>query len=55
MTAFSLLVKPAAKAIAHLGSRLTYEEVPLVQRPDSCPYLGHVPYFAPKQVKETTK
>lgn len=51
MTAFNLFAQPAAKAIAHLADRLTYEDVPLVERPDSCPYLGHVPYFAPKLTK----
>lgn len=48
MTAIKLIINPAAKAIARLGSTLTHEDVPLVQRPDTCPYLGHVPYFAPK-------
>lgn len=37
-----MLVAPAAKAIARLSDSLTDE------RTDSCPYLGHVPYFAPK-------
>ena len=45
-----LLVAPAAKAIVHLSDSLTYNNVPCVveERSDSCPYLGHVPYFAPK-------
>ena len=45
-----MLVAPAAKAIAHLCDSLTYNDVPCVveERSDSCPYLGHVPYFAPK-------
>lgn len=45
-----LIVAPAAKAIARLGSTMTYDHVPsaVEERPDSCPYLGHVPYFAPK-------
>lgn len=45
-----MLVAPAAKAIAHLSDSLTYDEVPCAveARSDSCPYLGHVPYFAPK-------
>ena len=45
-----LIVAPAAKAIARLGSTMTYDRVPsaVEARPDSCPYLGHVPYFAPK-------
>lgn len=52
MTALTLLVEPAVKAATNLASRLTYEDVPVVQRPDSCPYLGHVPYFAPKLTKK---
>lgn len=45
-----ILVAPAAKAIVHLSDSLTYSDVPCVveERSDSCPYLGHVPYFAPK-------
>lgn len=45
-----ILVAPAAKAIVHLSDSLTYNDVPCVveARSDSCPYLGHVPYFAPK-------
>lgn len=45
-----MLVAPAAKAIAHLCDSLTYNDVPCAvgARSDSCPYLGHVPYFAPK-------
>lgn len=45
-----MLVAPAAKAIAHLSDSLTYDEVPCAveARSDSCPHLGHVPYFAPK-------
>lgn len=45
-----MLVAPAAKAIARLSDSLTYEDIPCVveSREDSCPYLGHVPYFAPK-------
>ena len=45
-----ILVAPAAKAIVHLSDSLTYNDVPCVveERSDSCPYLGHVPYFAPK-------
>lgn len=45
-----MLVAPAAKAIAHLSDSLTYDEVPCIaeERSDSRPYLGHVPYFAPK-------
>lgn len=45
-----MLVAPAAKAIVRLSDSLTYDDVPCVvdERSDSCPYLGHVPYFAPK-------
>ena len=45
-----ILVAPAAKAIVHLSDSLTYNDVPCVveERSDGCPYLGHVPYFAPK-------
>ena len=45
-----MLVAPAAKAITRLGSSMTYDDVPCAveERSDSCPYLGHVPYFAPK-------
>ena len=45
-----MLVAPAAKAITRLGSSMTYDNVSCVveAREDSCPYLGHVPYFAPK-------
>lgn len=45
-----ILVAPAAKAIVHLSDSLTYNDVPCVveERSDSCPYLGHIPYFAPK-------
>lgn len=45
-----ILVAPVAKAIVHLSDSLTYNDVPCVveARSDSCPYLGHVPYFAPK-------
>lgn len=45
-----MLVAPAAKAITRLGSSMTYDDVPCIaeERSDSRPYLGHVPYFAPK-------
>ena len=45
-----IVVAPAAKAIAKIGSTMTYDDVPCIvdERNDSCPYLGHVPYFAPK-------
>lgn len=45
-----IIVAPAAKAIAKIGSTMTYDDVPCIvdERNDSCPYLSHVPYFAPK-------
>ena len=45
-----IIVAPAAKAIAKIGSTMTYEDVPcsVDEGNDSSPYLGHVPYFAPK-------
>lgn len=45
-----MLIAPAAKAFIRLSDSLTYDDVPCVveARPDSRPYLGHVPYFAPK-------
>ena len=44
------IVAPAARVIVRLSDSLTYNDVPCVveERSDSCPYLGHVPYFAPK-------
>lgn len=49
-----ILVAPVAKAIVHLSDSLTYNDVPCVveARSDSCPYLGHVPHFAPKLVSD---
>lgn len=45
-----MLVAPAARAITHLRDSLTYDDVPCAaeERQDSRPYLGHVPFFAPK-------
>ena len=50
-----MLVAPAAKAIARLSDSLTYDDIPCVvdERPDSRPYLGHVPYFAPKLASDS--
>ena len=44
------IVAPAAKAIAKIGSTMTYDDGPCIveERNDSCPYLGHIPYLAPK-------
>lgn len=49
-----IIVAPAAKAIARIGSTMTYDDVPCIvdERNDSCPYLGHVPFFAPKLVSD---
>lgn len=45
-----MLVAPAARVIVRLSDSLTYDDIPCAAkaRSDSCPYLGHVPYFAPK-------
>jgi hypothetical protein len=53
MTAIQLIGAPIVKAAAKFGSTLTYEEVPPVieKRKDYCPYLGRIPYFAPKLEK----
>ena len=50
ITPLKFIVVPAAKAIAKIGSTMTFDNVPCAvdERTDSCPYLGHVPYFAPK-------
>lgn len=44
------IVAPAARVIVRLSDSLTYDDVPCAvkARSDSRPYLGHVPYFAPK-------
>lgn len=50
-----MLVAPAARAITHLRDSLTYDDIPCAAqaRPDSRPYLGHVPYFAPKLTSDS--
>lgn len=48
MSAFSTLIKPVADVVTRMASSVTYDEVPLLQRENYCPYLGQVPYFAPK-------
>ena len=50
-----MLVAPAAKAIVRLSDSLTYDDVPCAveARSDCCPYLGHVPYFAPKLASDS--
>lgn len=50
-----MLVAPAAKAIVRLSDSLTYDDVPCAAkaRSDSRPYLGHVPFFAPKLASDS--
>lgn len=50
-----MLVAPAAKVIVRLSDSLTYDDVPCAveARSDSCPYLGHIPYFAPKLASDS--
>ena len=57
MTPIQLVVYPALKAASALGNLVTYEDVPLAtkERADSCPYLGHVPFFAPRLNDEQSK
>lgn len=43
---FKTLIAPAAKIVARLRGSLTYNNVPCTAQ--TRPYLGHVPYFAPK-------
>lgn len=52
-----MLVAPAAKVIVRLSDSLTYDDVPCAAkaRSDSCPYLGHVPYFAPKLTSDSKR
>lgn len=52
-----MLVAPAAKAITRLGSSMTYDDIPCAAkaRSDSRPYLGHVPYFAPKLTSDSER
>lgn len=49
------IVAPAAKVIVRLSDSLTYDDVPCAveARSDSCPYLGHIPYFAPKLASDS--
>lgn len=48
MTVISLFAQPAVRAIAHLGDKLTYEDITPKLGKNECPYLGHIPYFAGK-------
>lgn len=43
---FKTFIAPAAKIITRLRGSLTYNNVPCTAQ--TRPYLGHVPYFAPK-------
>lgn len=49
------IVGPAAKIIVRLSDSLTYDDVPCAAkaRSDSRPYLGHVPFFAPKLASDS--
>lgn len=50
-----MLVAPAVKIIVRLSNSLTYDDVPCAAkaRSDSRPYLGHVPFFAPKLASDS--
>lgn len=52
-----MLVAPAARVIVRLSDSLTYDDVPCAAkaRSDSRPYLGHVPYFAPKLASDSER
>lgn len=52
-----MLVAPAAKVIVRLSDSLTYDDIPCASkaRSDSRPYLGHVPFFAPKLVSDSER
>lgn len=52
-----ILVAPAAKVIVRLSDSLTYDDIPCASkaRSDSRPYLGHVPFFAPKLVSDSER
>lgn len=43
---FKTFIAPATKIVARLRGSLTYNNVPCTAQ--TRPYLGHVPYFAPK-------
>ena len=49
------IVAPAVKIIVRLSNSLTYDDVPCAAkaRSDSRPYLGHVPFFAPKLASDS--
>lgn len=55
IASLKMLIAPAAKALVRLSDSLTYDDVPsaVEAREDSCPYLGHVPYFAPKLASDS--
>lgn len=43
---FKTFIAPATKIVARLRGSLTYNNVPCTAQ--TRPYLGHVPFFAPK-------
>lgn len=51
------IVAPAAGVIVRLSDSLTYDDIPCASkaRSDSRPYLGHVPFFAPKLVSDSER
>lgn len=50
---FKTFIAPAAKIIARLRGSLTYNNVPCTAQ--THPYLGHVPYFAPKLASDSER
>lgn len=52
-----MLIAPAARVIVRLSDSLTYDDIPCASkaRSDSRPYLGHVPFFAPKLVSDSER
>lgn len=48
MLSVSTLIRPVAAAVSQFGSSLTPEKPARIDSRYACPYLGHVPYFAPK-------
>lgn len=50
---FKTFIAPAAKTIARLRGSLTYNNVPCTAQ--THPYLGHVPFFAPKLASDSER
>ncbi len=48
MTVTVLLTQTLAEAAASVRNRFTYEDIAPDLGDNGCPYLGHVPFFAPK-------